>query len=64
MRNAVPVSEKRKALEQIVGELDRLQGIARTAGESFIAFLIASAQREAGARCNELTDDHQPTPAE
>jgi hypothetical protein len=63
MRIAVPASEKRKALEQIVADLGRLQGIAKTAGESFVAFLIASAQREAGARCNELAGDHQAEPA-
>jgi hypothetical protein len=62
MRTAVAAAEKRKALEQIVMELGRLQGVAKTADESFVAFLIASAQREAGARCNEVSE--RPTPAE
>ena len=62
MRTAVAPSEKRKALEQIVLDLGRLQGLAKTADESFVAFLIASAQREAGSRCNELIQ-RQPEPA-
>lgn len=45
---------KRLALETIVSELSRLQGRAKTADETFVAFLIASAQREAGARYAEL----------
>jgi hypothetical protein len=62
MRTAVAPSEKQKALEQIVLDLGRLQGLAKTADESFVAFLIASAQREAGSRCNELIQ-RQPEPA-
>jgi hypothetical protein len=64
MRTTVPASEKRKALEQIVADLDRLQGLAKSAGETFVAFLIASAQREAGARCNELVDERPAEAAE
>ena len=66
MRSAVGPQEKRKALEQIVLDLGRLQGLAKTAEESFVAFLIASAQREAGARCNELIEARTtaPEPAE
>ena len=51
---------KRVALENIVSELSRLQGQARTANETFVAFLIASAQREAGARYAELLKEHDP----
>jgi hypothetical protein len=64
MRTAVAASEKRKALEQIVLDLGRLQGLAKTAEETFVAFLIASAQREAGARCNELMDERHAEAAE
>ena len=65
MRSAVGPLDKRKALEQIILDLGRLQGVAKIAEESFVAFLIASAQREAGARCNELMDDRPATqPAE
>jgi hypothetical protein len=64
MRTAVAARDKRKALEQIVLDLGRLQGLAKTAEESFVAFLIASAQREAGSRANELMDQHATEPAE
>jgi len=64
MRTAVAANDKRKALEQIVLDLSRLQGLAKTAEESFVAFLIASAQREAGSRCNELMDERYVEPAE
>jgi hypothetical protein len=66
MRSAVGPQEKRKALEHIVLDLGRLQGLAKTAEESFVAFLIASAQREAGARCNEVMEERSgaPQPAE
>ena len=47
---------KREALEKIVIDLGKLQGLAKTNGETFVAFLIASAQREAGARCAEMID--------
>jgi hypothetical protein len=52
--------QKREALEKIVVDLGKLQGLAKTNGESFVAFLIASAQREAGVRCEELLDGRQP----
>jgi hypothetical protein len=64
MRTAVAARDKRKALEQIVLDLGRLQGIAKTAEESFVAFLIASAQREAGSRANELMEQPTAEPAE
>ena len=48
---------KRLALEKIVQDLGRLQGQSRQVGETFVAFLIASAQREAGARYAELLAD-------
>ena len=64
MRTAVGAQAKRKALEQIVLDLSRLQGLAKTAEESFVAFLIASAQREAGSRCNELIEERHVEPAE
>jgi hypothetical protein len=60
MRSKVAEIEKRKALEQIVLDLGRLQGLAKTAEESFVAFLIASAQREAGSRANELMAVREP----
>ena len=53
-------SARRAALENIVTELGRLQGQANTVGETFVAFLIASAQREAGARYAELLKEHDP----
>ena len=46
---------KRAALENIVTELSRMQGLAKSVGETFIAFLIASAQREAAARYAAVT---------
>ena len=50
----VEVEKKREALETIVEQLSRMQGLAKSVGETFVAFLIASAQREAGARYAEL----------
>jgi hypothetical protein len=47
--------DKRKALENITLDLGRLQGLAKTADETFVAFLIASAQREAASRVQELS---------
>ena len=41
-------------------DLGRLQGLAKTAEESFVAFLIASAQREAGSRANRLMAVREP----
>ena len=60
MRPNVEAAARRKALEQIVLDLGRLQGLARTADETFVAFLIASVQREAGARCEEVMADCEP----
>jgi len=54
MSTKVADTEKREALEQIALDLGKLQGLAKTKGETFVAFLIASAQREASARCEEL----------
>ncbi|CAN5184975.1 hypothetical protein BH10PSE9_BH10PSE9_07340 [soil metagenome] len=51
---------KRLVLEKVVHDLGRLQGQSRQVGETFIAFLIASAQREAGARYAELLDHPDP----
>lgn len=64
MRSGVAADEKRRVLEQIVLDLGRLQGLAKTAEESFVAFLIASAQREAGSRCTELMDERRPDAAQ
>jgi len=60
MRTVAADDQKRDALEKIVVDLGKLQGLAKTNGETFVAFLIASAQREAGARCEELMGDRQP----
>jgi hypothetical protein len=46
---------RRQALEEIVLDLGKLQGKAKVADESFVALLIASAQREATVRCQEVT---------
>jgi hypothetical protein len=55
MRNVGIEPEKQiHALETTLTELSRLQGLTRSVGETFIAFLIASAQRETGTRLNEL----------
>ncbi len=62
MRTDVHAAERQKALEEIVLDLGRLQGLAKTADETFVAFLIASAQREAGARCEELMTERVPEP--
>jgi len=48
---------RRLVLEKVVQDLGRLQGQSRQIGETFVAFLIASAQREAGARYAELLAD-------
>ncbi len=61
MRSIVDDTDKQKALEEIALDLGRLQGLAKTAEESFVAFLIASAQREAASRCQELTREREPT---
>ena len=60
MRMMAAENEKREALEKIVVDLGKLQGLAKTNGETFVAFLIASAQREAGARCAEMMSEGQP----
>jgi hypothetical protein len=62
MRNQIATDDRRKALEEIVLNLGRLQGLAKTADESFVAFLIASAQREAGSRCAELMAEREVEP--
>ncbi len=62
MSSTVADHDKRKALEEIVLDLGRLQGLAKTAEETFVAFLIASAQREATSRCQELADAREPEP--
>lgn len=59
MRMMAADDDKREALEKIVVELGRLQGSAKTAGETFVAFLIASAQREATQRCQELNRERE-----
>jgi hypothetical protein len=61
MRTTVADDDKRKALEEIALDLGRLQGLAKIAEETFVAFLIASAQREAAARCQELMREREPT---
>ena len=48
------IVEDETKFEKIVADLGRKQGLAKSAGETFVAFLIASAQREAGARYAEL----------
>lgn len=53
-KKKVADTEAREVLEQIVLDLGRLQGLAKSKGETFVAFLIASAQREAGVRCEEV----------
>jgi hypothetical protein len=63
MRDQIGAGDRRKALEEIVLNLGRLQGLAKTADESFVAFLIASAQREAGSRCVELMAEGEAEPA-
>ena len=60
MRMMAAEDEKREALEKIVVDLGKLQGLAKTNGETFVAFLIASAQREAGARCAEMMSEREP----
>ena len=60
MSTTVAATDKRQALEDIVLDLGRLQGLAKTADESFVAFLIASAQREAVARVQELEREPEP----
>ncbi len=60
MRMMAADDQKRDALERIVVDLGKLQGLAKTNGETFVAFLIASAQREAGVRCEELIGEGQP----
>jgi hypothetical protein len=62
MSRTVADDDKRKALEQIVLDLGRLQGTAKTAEETFVAFLIASAQREATARFQELEGAREAEP--
>ncbi len=62
MSRNVADDDKRKALEQIVLDLGRLQGAAKTAEETFVAFLIASAQREATSRFQELSDTREAEP--
>ncbi len=62
MSRTVGDDAKRKALEQIVLDLGRLQGTAKTVEETFVAFLIASAQREAISRCQEVTNVREPEP--
>ncbi len=64
MGTAVAAEEKRKALEKIIADLGRLQGLAKTAEETFVAFLIASAQREASSRCSEFSGARRVEPAE
>jgi hypothetical protein len=54
--DGVAPEQRIRALETTLTELSRLQGVARAADETFIAFLIASAQRAAGARLDELAE--------
>jgi hypothetical protein len=57
------VVERQKALEEITLTLGRLQGLAKSADESFLAFILASAQRQAALRCRELDMAGELAPA-
>ena len=48
---------REKVLEVIVLHLSKLQGLARGIDETFVAFAISSAQRQAALRCEELLSE-------
>ena len=59
-RTVTEQDARRLVLEKVVQDLGKLQGQSRQIGETFVAFLIASAQREAGARYAELLAEPDP----
>ena len=47
-------AEKGRVLEIVAAHLGRLQGLAKSLDETFIALSLASAQRQVVVRCEEL----------